>query len=379
MSKNVLIITNIISPYRIPLFNYMSLQKDIKFKVVALAELEDNRNWEVKKDYIRFDYEILPGWHSFIWGKKREVAIHINKYVIKILKRFNPDVVITSGYDSLAYWQAFLYCKVFRKKFVLWNETTLLSVGSLRGIRKLLKKIIIKGSDKYIASGVEAKKYLEYLGAELKNIHISINTVDVNFFRNTTLKYRNNKDYLVRRKKYPEYLLLYVGQLIRRKGIIQVLKALDYLRDPEIGLIIVGSGPQEKELKKFCEEKNLNDIFFEGFQQQEMLPKYYALTDIFILPSFEEVWGLVVNEALASGLYVLSSQYAGASYDLIKEGWNGEIFNPNNIGEIIDLIKRVKLDIKDIRKRRIPISQNACKEFSIERSAREFIKVINTI
>ena len=150
---------------------------------------------------------------------------------------------------------------------------------------------------------------------------------------------------------------MYIGQLIKRKGIIQVLKALNYLRDLEIGLIFVGSGPQEKELKKFCGEKNLNDISFEGFQQQEILPKYYALADVFILPSFEEVWGLVVNEALASGLYVLSSKYAGASYNLIKEGCNGEIFNPNDVAEIVDLIKRIKGDIKNLRKQRDSFSQ----------------------
>jgi glycosyltransferase involved in cell wall biosynthesis len=375
----VILITNIISPYRIPLFNAISKDANFDFKVVALAEREKNREWQILKEKIKFDYQVLFGWHWFFWGVKREVAIHLNRGVFKMLFKNNPDIVITSGYDSLAYWQAFLYGKVFRKKFILWNETTLLSVGSLRGIRKLLKKIIIKGSDKYIASGVEAKKYLGYLGAEIENIHISISTVDVNYFRNTTLKDRNNKDYLMRRKKYPEYLILYVGQLIKRKGIIQVLKALDNLRDPEIGLIIVGSGPQEKELKKFCEEKNLNDIFFEGFQQQEMLPKYYALADIFILPSFKEVWGLVVNEALASGLYVLSSKYAGASYDLIKEGWNGEIFDPNDIAEIIDLIKRIKGDINNLRKQRDSISQNACKEFNIENSAQEFVKAIKEV
>ena len=373
----VIMVTNIISPYRIPLFNAISKDANFSFKVVALAEREKNREWQIFKEKIKFDYQVLFGWHWFIWGKKKEIAIHLNRGVFKMLFENKPDIVITSGYDSLAYWQAFLYCKVFRKKFILWNETTLLSVGSLRGIRKLLKKIIIKGSDKYIASGVEAKKYLQYLGAELKNIHISIDTVDVNYFRNTTLKDRNNKDYLVRRKKFPECSLLYVGQLIKRKGIIQVLKALNYLRDPEIGLIIVGSGPQEKELKKFCKENNLNNIFFEGFQQQEMLPKYYALADIFILPSFEEVWGLVVNEALASGLYVLSSKYAGASYDLIKDGFNGEVFNPGNVDEIAKLIKKSKDEINDTRVKRDNISQHACKKFSIERSASDFIKAIN--
>ena len=379
MAKNVLIITNIISPYRIPLFNYISLQKDIKFKVVALAELEGNRNWEVKKDYIKFDYEILPGWHSFIWGKKREVAIHINKGITEVFRSYNPDVVITSGYDSLAYWQAFLYCKLYRKKFILWNGTTLLSAGSTRGVRGLLKHIIVKGADGYIAYGTKAREYLEHFGAKTKNIYISTNTVDMAYFQSKVVEYRNKENFIKERKKYPKYLLLYIGQLIRRKGIFQVLKALDNLLDSEVGLMIVGSGPEEKNLKVFCKEKNLKNVFFEGFKQQDELSRYYALADIFILPSFEEVWGLVVNEALASGLYVLSSKYAGASYDLIKEEWNGEIFDPYKVGEIVDLIKRVKEKIKNIRERRDDISQYAYKEFSIEQSAEEFLKAIKSI
>jgi len=379
MSKNVLIITNIISPYRIPLFNYISLQKDIKFKVVALAELEDNRNWEVKKDYIRFDYEILPGWHWFIWSEKREVAIHLNKGVFKILFEHKPDVVITSGYDSLAYWQAFLYCKIFKKKFILWNGTTLLSTANIKGLRSILKRIIIKGSDRYIAYGTKAKEYLEYLGADANKIHVSTNTVDMEYFQNKVMEYRNGEDFIKERELYPKHLLLYAGQIIRRKGVNQILKALNILRDPDIGLLVVGSGPEEKKLEKFCKENKLQNVFFKEFQQQEILPKYYALADVFILPSFEEVWGLVVNEALASGLYVLSSKYAGASYDLIKEGWNGEIFDPYKVEEIVELIKRVKENIEDIRERRDDISQYACREFSIEKSAQEFTKAIYAI
>ena len=379
MAKNVLIITNIISPYRIPLFNYISLQKDIKLKVIALAKLEDNRNWEVKKDYIKFDYEILPGWHSFIWGKKREVAIHINKGITKVLRKYNPDVVITSGYDSLAYWHAFLYCKLYSKKFILWNGTTLLSAGSTTGIRGLLKRIIIRGADRYIAYGTKAKEYLEYFGAEGDKIYIGTNTVDMEYFRSRVEEYRNKDGFLKEREQFPKYLLLHVGQLIKRKGVLQILKALECLKDSEIGLLVVGSGPEESNLKDFCKEKKLKNVFFEGFHQQDELAKYYALADVFVLSSFEEVWGLVVNEALASGLYVLSSKYAGASYDLIKEGWNGEIFDPYNINEIIELIKRTKENIKDIKMRREDISQHACREFCIEKSANEFIKAIKNV
>lgn len=380
MIRKALFITNIISPYRIPLFNhinYLLEQENIEFKAVVLAELEKNRNWEIKKNEIKFNYLILPGWHKFIWSI--ELPIHINNMVFRTLRKYNPDIVIASGYDSLAYWQAFLYCEIFKKKFVLWNGTTLLSVGSIRGSRGLLKRIIVRGADRYIAYGTKAKEYLEYLEAKSERIFISTNTVDVEYFRSKVIEHRNKDSFTRERKQCPKYLLLYVGQLVRRKGIIQVLRALNMLGDPDIGLLIVGSGPKEINLKAFCKENKLWNVFFEGFQQQEKLYKYYALADVFIFPSFEEVWGLVVNEALASGLYVLSSKYAGASYDLIKEGWNGEIFDSNKVEEIVDLIKRAKKNIEDIRKRRNDISEYTCRKFSVERSAYEFIKAIKGV
>jgi len=378
-NSKAILITNIISPYRVPLFNIISEEGDFDFKVIVLAEREKNREWQILKEKIRFNYQVLFGWHWFIWSEKREVAIHLNKGVFKILFEHKPDVVITSGYDSLAYWQAFLYCKLYRKKFILWNGTTLLSAGSTRGIRGLLKRIIVKGADGYIAYGTKAKEYLEYLGAKSENIYIGTNTIDTKYFQSKVIEHRNKDSFKRDRKRYPKCLLLYVGQLIRRKGVNQVLKALDYLKDLEIGLLIVGVGPEERNLKTFCVEKNLQNVFFEGFQQQKKLSKYYALADVFILPSFEEVWGLVINEALASGLCVLSSKYAGASYDLVKEGWNGDIFDPNNVEEIVELVKRVKKNIEDVRERRDDIRQYACNEFSIERSAQEFTKAINSV
>ena len=377
--KRVLLLTNAIYPCRIPLFNAISKENDFDIKVLIIGEKDKNREWNIDKETIKFDYHILGGYHWFIWKKRRKIPIHLSKGLLKKYLEYKPDIVIASGYGSLAYWQIFLYCKIYKKKFILCNGTTLLSAGNIKGIKGLLKHIIIRGANKYLVYGTKAKEYLEYFGAKTNDIYISTNTVDMNYFQIKAIECRNKDNFKKIRKKYPKHLFLYVGQLVKRKGVIQVLKALNFLQDPEIGLLIVGSGPQEKELKKYCKGNNLNNVFFKGFLQQKKLPKYYALADIFILPSFEEVWGLVVNEALASGLYILSSKYAGASYDLIKKGWSGEIFNPNNIDEIIRLIKQTKEKIEDIRIRRGDISRHACREFNIELSAKVFLKAIKNV
>lgn len=376
--KKVILLTNIIPPYRIPIFNYINQKEDFDFKVIVLAEKEQNREWQLAKEKIKFDYRVLPGWHLFFRTKNKEIPIHLNSGILKTLFHDKPDIVITSGYDSLAYWIAFFYSKIFKKKYILWDETTLLSAGGIKGLRGLLKKIIIRGADRYIVSGTKAKEYLEYFGARSEDIFISLDTVDVDYFYDKAIRFRSSPDFLLGRNKYPKLLLLYVGQLIKRKGVGQVLKTLNILKDPEIGFIILGNGPEEKELKEFCKENKLQNIFFEGFHQQEELPKYYALADIFILSSFEEVWGLVANEALASGLYVLCSKYAGAAYDLINDE-DGAIFNPENINEMVKLIKDTKNQIELIKSRREEIASGAKHNLSIEKSGEFFVRAIKSL
>ena len=108
--RKVLLITHAIAPYRIPLFNYIHQMGDFDFKVIALVEKEKNRSWRISQNEIKFNQQVLPGLHFFIYGEKREIPIHLNRKVIVTIWQYNPDVIITAGYDSLAYWQALLYC-----------------------------------------------------------------------------------------------------------------------------------------------------------------------------------------------------------------------------------------------------------------------------
>lgn len=374
----VLILTNVISPYRVSLFNALvsaPKEADWSYRVVFLAERDEIRGWNVPKENIKFNYQVLHGWHKFIWS--REIPIHLNRGFIRMLREYNPDVIVTTGYNQPVYWQAFLYCKLFGKKFILHNGTTLLSARTVKGLRGILKRIIIRGADSCIAYGSKAREYMEYMGAESERIQASINTVDMEYFRNSVFDYRLPEGFAVERSKYPGFLLLYVGQLIERKGVIQVLRALDFLKDPDVGLIVVGDGPQEEGLKEFCRRKNLRNVFFEGFKQQEDLLRYYALADVLIMPSFEDIWGVVVNEALASGLFVLSSKYVGAAFDVIEGGVNGRVFNPENIREIAEIIKETKGDSGIIRSRRYEISEKSCIKLDISKSAEVFQRVLS--
>ncbi len=375
----ILLITNMFTPYWVPLLNEISrlaAERGWAFRAAALSGMESNRAWRLNADKCRFDAAVIRGLD--VKTSERGLAVRLNWGMLKELSGYNPDVIITSGYDSIAYWQAFLYARATGRKFVLRSGTTMMSAGSVRGARGLLKRLLIKGSDGFIAYGTKAKEYLECIGADGSRINICINTVDMEYFREGAKTGRGSVDFARRRGSYPEFLMLYSGQLIRRKGLSRALAAIDRLHDPDIGLIVVGSGPQEAELKRFCEGRGLN-VYFEGFKQQDSLPEYYALADVFVLPSIDEVWGLVVNEALAAGQYVLCSKYAGAGYDLIRPGWSGELFDPDDTDGLAEAIMRLKASAPKIRERRDEISRRAVGEFGIERSAQAFIEAFESV
>jgi glycosyltransferase involved in cell wall biosynthesis len=228
----------------------------------------------------------------------------------------------------------------------LWSGSTINEPSLLRKISLPLVKFIIRHSDAFIAYGTRAKEYLEYLGASSEKVFIAYNTVDTDFFMQRCSQLKAPKSELkdkigIKNKK----VVLYVGQLIERKNVKTLIEAYSKLKDKlDVALLIVGDGIQKNELKNLCIEDNINDVFFVGFKQREELPQYYAMSDLFVLPSLQEVWGLVLNEAMASGLPVITTNKVGASVDLIKDGENGYVVESGNTEQLYEVTKKILSD-----------------------------------
>jgi glycosyltransferase involved in cell wall biosynthesis len=107
---------------------------------------------------------------------------------------------------------------------------------------------------------------------------------------------------------------------------------------PDIGLLVVGDGPERESLKE--QARHLPQVFFLGFQDWDQLPRFYAAADLFVLPSRREPWGLVVNEAMASGLPVLATRRVGAVQDLVLEGQTGFVVPENDADALASAIDR---------------------------------------
>jgi glycosyltransferase involved in cell wall biosynthesis len=120
-------------------------------------------------------------------------------------------------------------------------------------------------------------------------------------------------------------VVLYVGQLIERKGVVDLLEAHRMLLAdmPDAMLVLAGYGQLEPVLRRRVEEQRISGVRFTGHVAISDLPRYYVAADCFVLPSHEEVWGLVLNEAAACGLPLVTTEPVGAAPDLVIPGRNG--------------------------------------------------------
>ena len=141
---------------------------------------------------------------------------------------------------------------------------------------------------------------------------------------------------------------------------------------------MIGDGPQSEEITNYIERNNIKNVFSPGFQQKEDIPKFLAVSDVFILPSTSEPWGLVVNEAMAAGLPILVSKRCGCYPDLIKESINGFSFDPFDDTELFGLMK----DITDGKHNLLSMgkaSLEIIKDYTLEKAAKVISETIEFV
>jgi len=331
MTRRLVLLTEIISPYRIPLFNSLAQHPGIALHVIFLSENDPGlRQWKVYKDEIRCSYEILPSWRRRI-GK---LNILLNGRVFRALRRASPDIILCGGYNYLAFWQTLLWAQSRRVPFLLWSESNRYDVRSGHPIVELLKTEFLRQCSGFIVPGQSAKEYLLTHRVPADKVFVACNAVDNDLFRSLAASARQNAGERRRELDLPGRYIVFVGRLVPEKGVLELLSAYGGLSVElrrQIGLVFVGDGSSRQELQKRAALVSEGTIKFVGFAHREQLPDYYALAEMSVLPTYTDTWGLVVNEAMACGLPVIVSRVAGCASDLIKENWNGLLVEPRDI------------------------------------------------
>ncbi len=331
MTRRLVIITEIISPYRIPLFNALAKRSEVDLHIIFLAETDPGlRQWQVYKDEIKFSYQVLRSI------RKRVGQIHalINFGVGSALADAKPDVILCGGYNYIASWHALLWARIHNVPFFLWSESNLQDMRSGHALVEMLKSEFLSRCSGFVVPGKSAKDFLLGRGIKDRMIFTAVNAVDNTLFATASSAARGNANRIRNECGLPERYFLFAGRLVREKGIFELLSAyatLDESLRRSIGLVFAGDGPFREKLERKAKAISPGMIRFAGFMQRDDLPKYYALADMMILPTYTDTWGLVVNEAMACGLPVIVSDAAGCAQDLVTENWNGHIVRPRDI------------------------------------------------
>lgn len=323
--KRLVILTEIISPYRIPLFNALAQRNDMKLHVIFLAETDPSlRQWQVYKGEIRFSYQVLPSWRHRVAGHN----VLLNWGLIRALESAKPDVILCGGYNYLASWQSLLWARMHSVPFLLWSESTSHDLRAGQVWVEFLKEEFLRNCTGFVVPGISARDYLISQGHKDHCIFTAPNAVDNDLFRRGAERARQNDAKLRKELNLPNRYFLFVGRLVREKGVFDLLDAyanLDSNLRAAVGLVFAGDGPERRRLEEPAPKISPGYVRFAGFVHRDELPTYYGLAEVFVLPSHTDPWGLVVNEAMACSLPVLVSHAAGCAADLVHDAWNGRI------------------------------------------------------
>jgi glycosyltransferase involved in cell wall biosynthesis len=330
MTRRVAILTEIIAPYRIPVFNALAQHEGIDLKVIFLAETHPTlRQWRVYKDEICFAYEVLPSWR-FRVGPSHFL---LNAGLSASLKKFSPDVIICGGYNYVASWQALTWARRHRVRFILWSESNAQDTRGQRKSVEFLKARFCKCCNGFVVPGKSALEYMRLLGSPATSIFTAPNAVDNTFFAVQAEQVKSQPGAFREKLGLPRRFILFVGRLVQEKGPFDLLEAYAKLESclrSEVGLVFAGDGVCREELVQQAKRVSPGTVCFPGFVHREDLAGLYALAEALVLPTHSEVWGLVVNEAMACGLPIIVTSVTGCLADLVEDGWNGYVVPPRD-------------------------------------------------
>lgn len=320
----VALLTNFVPPYRVPLFRSLGARVEA-LRILVSTPMEPTRAWAVDwsdMDVVAQRTLTLHVRHRHP-GFTEAVALHLPYDTLAQLRRFRPDVVVTAELGArtllaLTYARALGRCPI-----VVWATLSERMERGRGAGRRALRRALLRRVDGAFVNGESGARYLRTLGARADTIFRLPQPIDVEAFARAGA---------ARPETAARWLLL-VGQLTERKGIAPLVEALrrraTVRPDEQLEVRVVGDGPLRHLLQSPDFPPNLR-LDLRGSMPYERLPEEYAQAGILVFPTRADEWGLVVNEALAAGVPVLGSVHAQAVQELVGDGVEGWLFDPES-------------------------------------------------
>lgn len=326
------IFTNIPTPYRKPMWNAYAEIKNISLEVYYFRKMPPHRKWNYENE--------SKGKEPFL---PEITFLNFFFVLVKIWKLVKErDIWIIGGYSELPLQIFILACFYQKKPYILLFD----GVNPERISRKenflkfWWKKFLTQKCFGWLGNGIVGKEYAKKLGLKEEQIFNQFLTVDIEYFRNFKESAEKIRcDFRVDRGiDEKAFLIIYSGRLIKHKGIQDLIQACKIVkqRNPQkkIELVIAGHGVYEPFLREKAAETS--EVHFIGNVEYKDIHKVYYSADLLVLPSYNDPWGLVINEALACGTPVIASSACGAVKDLLEPNL---VFKPGDINTMVILME----------------------------------------
>jgi glycosyltransferase involved in cell wall biosynthesis len=272
------------------------------------------------------------------------------------LTETRPEVVFIPGWSSRAALAALVWCLSYKVPVVIMSESTAWDEKRLKR-KENVKRRIVRLCSAALVGGEPQAGYLVQLGMPADQVFLGYDAVDNDYFKQKAGIVRQEEAAVRVSHGLPENYFLASARFIEKKNLPRLLEA--YARYRALcgrkggegapgsvaspwGLVLLGDGVLRETLVSHITRLNLQShVLLPGFKQYADLPTYYALAGAFIHASVVEQWGLVVNEAMASGLPVLVSNRCGCASDLVQQGQNGFTFDPDDVESVAGIMQRI--------------------------------------
>ncbi|MGO5207823.1 glycosyltransferase [Bacillota bacterium LCP21S3_F9] len=366
----VLFLTNIPSPYRVDFFNEFG--RYCNLTVAFEGRKASNRDLKWKGGRSENYREV------FLRGVRTSEEQFLSVGIIRILKE-HYDYVIVGGYSTPTGMLAIEYMRLKKIPFLIEADGGLISQETC--IKRRIKMHFISAASGWLSSGNSTTQYLAFYGAKKECIHeFHFSSLRDDDILPSTLTKDAKKEYRMELGMQEDNIIISVGKFSKndgyRKGFDVLMRAMTKC-PRKYELYIIGDTPTPDfiTLKK---ELGLTNVFFVPFKEKEILKKYYYAADIFCLPTREDIWGLVINEAMGAGLPVITTDRCVAGMELIRNGWNGYLINSENVD---DLAGRI-LELMENEKKRVKMSERCLanmRHWTIENMAQDHYRILKRI
>lgn len=361
--KRVFIQTNIPVPYKVDFYNELG-------KMCDLTVIFESRRIDKQK----FNWNDGKNQHFKAIYLNEQLNEHkVNFCILKYIDRKKFDVFVIAAFHTFTGQLALWALKL--KNIPYCFETD----GAFRPLKEsqlkfIYKKWLVSGASKYLSPSLVSDNYLNYYGVKNKDIYrypfastLASEVLNVPLLDKE--KYLLKVKYGIKEDK----VIIGVGQFIPRKGFDVLLNSLALLNNPKVGCYIIGGTPTEDYLN-IIKNNSLQNIHFLPFLDRKTLAEYYRLSDVFVLPTREDIWGLVINEAMANGLPVITTDKCNAGLAMVTNE-NGAIIPVDSVEKLATSLNFILSD-DTLRHSMGEKSLETIHDFTIEKMAEKHAEVL---